>query len=183
MKKKLLAALAAAFVLIVLFRCLDFQSVEDYYGGKEKQNGSTQKVYITIKCNTILDNYDKLDVNLRSEQYVPKDGIILKRTGFALQKGDTVFDILERAAKKNKLQLDYSGADEGSYKTVYVKGINHLYELSCGELSGWMFTVNGRIMDNGASAVSLKDGDEIEWVYTCDLGRDIGADTKGGTQN
>lgn len=28
----------------------------------------------------------------------------------------------------------------------------------------------------------LKDGDVVEWVYTCDLGRDVGGGTAAGGQ-
>ena len=62
------------------------------------------------------------------------------------------------------------------YSTVFIQGINHLYDHSCGELSGWMFRLNGKFPSRGPSAVELKDGDKVEWVYTCDLGRDVGDD-------
>ena len=61
-----------------------------------------------------------------------------------------------------------------NYGSVYVQGINHLYEFSCGELSGWMYKVNGVFPNYGCSKYVLKNGDKIEWVYTCDLGRDVG---------
>ena len=61
-----------------------------------------------------------------------------------------------------------------NYGSVYVQGINNLYEFSCGELSGWMYRVNGVFPNYGCSKYVLKDGDVVEWVYTCDLGRDVG---------
>lgn len=60
------------------------------------------------------------------------------------------------------------------YNSVYVEGINHLYEFSAGELSGWMYKVNGVYPNYGCSQYVLKDGDVIEWNYTVDLGRDLG---------
>ena len=36
----------------------------------------------------------------------------------------------------------YQGADKNSYGSVYVQGINYLYEFSCGPLSGWMYPVS-----------------------------------------
>lgn len=181
MKKKLLIILAAVFVCIILFRCLELQSVDEYYSGDEKKTEGGH-VYMTIRCDTILDNYDKLDKSLRSKKYVPEDGMILKRTKVKFQKGDTVFDALQNAAKEHKIQLDYDGADKNSYGTVYVKGINQLYEMSCGELSGWVFLLNGEKKNNGASAYEVQDGDEIEWVYTCDLGRDVETSGEDGTR-
>ena len=47
---------------------------------------------------------------------------------------------------------------------------------SCGELSGWMYKVNNKFPKYGCSNYNLKDGDDIVWSYTCDLGRDVGCD-------
>ena len=87
-------------------------------------------------------------------------------------RNDTVYDILNRAVRHKKIHMEcvYSA----NYGSVYVQGINHLYEFSCGELSGWMYKVNGIFPNYGCSKYVLKNGDKIEWVYTCDLGRDVG---------
>jgi hypothetical protein len=37
-----------------------------------------------------------------------------------------------------------------------------------------MYKVNGWFPNYGCSRYGLKDGDVICWVYTCDLGKDIG---------
>ena len=58
-------------------------------------------------------------------------------------------------------------------KDVYKRQIHYLYEFSCGPLSGWMYLVNGKTTNLGCSNYPLKDGDYVEWVYTCDLGKDI----------
>ena len=62
------------------------------------------------------------------------------------------------------------------YSTIFIKGINYLYDRSCGELSGWMYKVNGEFPGVGCSAEKLENCDIIEWVYTCDLGQDVGDD-------
>ena len=105
---------------------------------------------------------------------MPNDGVILEKTEYVLRNGDTVFDILQRAVRYNKIHMEYQGADKNSYGSVYIQGINYLYEFSCGPLSGWMYMVNGEFPNYGCSMYELKDGDFIEWVYTCDLGHDIG---------
>ncbi len=43
-----------------------------------------------------------------------------------------------------------------------------------GNLSGWMYSVNGWFPNYGCSRYALKDGDIVEWRYTCDLGYDVG---------
>ena len=37
-----------------------------------------------------------------------------------------------------------------------------------------MYSVNGEFPNYGCSAYALQDGDVICWVYTCDLGEDVG---------
>jgi hypothetical protein len=105
---------------------------------------------------------------------------MLLQTEYVLREGDTVFDILTRAVKTHRLQMEYQGSADGIYGTVYIEGIGHLYEFSCGELSGWHYLVNGDSPQVGCSAYVLSDGDVIEWVYTCDLSRDI---IQGGVSN
>lgn len=132
-------------------------------------------VTIAIRVDTLLKHWDMLDANLQSEKYVPKNGIILKPTTYELlSEKDTVWDVLQRATKEYKIQMEFQGANENIYNSVYVEGINHLYEFSAGELSGWMYKVNGVYPNYGCSQYVLKDGDVIEWHYTVDLGRDLG---------
>ena len=71
------------------------------------------------------------------------------------------------------------------YNSAYIEGISNLYEFDCGERSGWMYKVNGWFPNYGCSRYELKNGDKIEWVYTCDLGRDVGGDysARNGSQN
>lgn len=134
------------------------------------------KKYVTlsIRCDTILKNYGKLDPALKSEKFVPSNGVILKKSQFELKDGENVFDILVKATRKHRIHMEYQGADQNKYGSVYIQGINNLYEFSCGELSGWMYNVNGTYPNVGASAYKVKDGDHIQWNYTCDLGRDLG---------
>ena len=47
-------------------------------------------------------------------------------------------------------------------------------EFDAGTGSGWMITHNDWFIDKGASEFYVKDGDSIEWQYTCQLGADIG---------
>ena len=105
--------------------------------------------------------------------------MILPPTEYVLRPGDTVFDILDRAVRYNKIQMEYQGSDENSYGSVYIRGINYLYEFSCGPLSGWMYRVDGEYPNFGCSKYELKDGQNIEWIYTCDLGEDVGCEWVG----
>ena len=157
--------LLAVFVLVT-----DFKSVDEYYlANAENVKEDDAAVSLSIRCDTVLDNMEKLEPALAP--FVPSDGEVLAETEYVLREGDTVFDILVRAAKTHRIQMEYSGSEKSG--TVYVEGIANLYEFSCGDLSGWTFLVNGERPQVGASAYKLRDGDKIEWVYTCELGDDI----------
>ena len=56
---------------------------------------------------------------------------------------------------------------------AYVAGIQYLYEFDFGDLSGWVYHVNGVSPDVGCGAYALADGDRIEWLYTRALGNDV----------
>lgn len=73
-------------------------------------------------------------------------------------------------ARKNKILID----SKGTSSSVYIAGINNIYELEFGDLSGWVYHVNGITPSVGCGEYTVKDGDKIEWLYTCDLGRDLG---------
>ena len=178
MKKDLFALAIVVFILIFVFSGTKIQTVDEYYLTHiDDIIEDSETIFLTIRCDTILDNWDNLDPSLKYEKYVPEDGVILARTEYVLRKGDTVYDVLDRAIRHNQIQMECIYSQ--NYGSVYVQGINHLYEFSCGELSGWMYMVNGEFPNYGCSKYELKDGDEIIWCYTCDLGRDVGCYWEG----
>ena len=125
---------------------------------------------ISIDCKTILNNLD--DLRASKADYVPADGWILYKSTVEFEQGDTVFDVLKRVTKAAGIQMESKWTP--MYNSYYVEGINQLYEFDCGEQSGWMYSVNGWYPNYGCSSYELKDGDKIEWRYTCDLGSDVG---------
>ena len=174
MKKDLVAIAVVIFILVVLFSGTKIQSVDDYYLTHiDEITEDSETVFISISCETILDNWDNLDERLKNEKYVPSDGVILAKNEYVLREGDNAFDVLDRAIRHNQIQME--AIYNKGFGSNYVQGINHLYEFSCGELSGWMYKVNGEFPNFGATKYELKDGDLVEWVYTCDLGRDVGS--------
>ncbi|MGN1095427.1 MAG: DUF4430 domain-containing protein [Eubacteriales bacterium] len=167
MKKDIIIALLIIMLAAIFIMNTDFSSVEDYYlEHAEDITEDSMSVSLSIRCDSILENTDKLDKELFA--FIPPDGILLSETEYVLRDGDTVFDILLRAVKKNRLQMEYKGSESNIYGTVYVESIGYIYEFSCGPLSGWTYTVNGESPRVGCSNYTLSDGDIIEWIYTCD---------------
>jgi len=127
-------------------------------------------VTISIRCDTILNNLHLFDQNKLS--ILPADGIILTTTTVSFTKGESVFDVLRRITRDRRIHLDFTLVP--AFNNAYIRGIHNIYEFDAGPLSGWMFRVNGELQTVGSSAVILRDGDIIEWLYTVDLGRDLG---------
>lgn len=150
-------------------------SQEATEAGKEAptpDNVGTKNVSITVNCASILDNLDQLDPG--KKEVLPAGGVISPTTTVEIQSGDTVFDVLLKVTKDKKIHMEYVSTP--LYKSNYIEGIGNIYEIDCGPLSGWMYKVNGVFPNYGCGRYMLEDGDQIEWVYTCDLGRDIGGD-------
>lgn len=125
---------------------------------------------IYIECGTILTNIDQLDP--AKSDLVPEDGVILEKETVTFYEGESVFDVLLRETQNHRIHMEYSFTPV--YNSSYIEGINNLYEFDCGELSGWMYSVNGWYPNYGCSRYQVQAGDTIEWHYTCDLGRDLG---------
>ena len=124
----------------------------------------------SIECSTILNNLDMLETE--KLEMVPFNGVILNEITVIFYEGESVFDVLQRVCKENKIHMEASWTP--MYNSAYIEGIHNLYEFDCGALSGWMYRVNGWYPNYGCSRYQLQDGDVVEWRFTCDLGNDIG---------
>ena len=144
----------------------------------ENQEINNDKAFtctFSIECSTILNNLNDLEADKR--EIVPSNGIILPLTVVTFYEGESVFDVLQRVCKKNNIHMEASWTPV--YNSAYVEGINNLYEFDCGNLSGWMYCVDGWYPNYGCSRYQLKDGETVEFRYTCDLGKDVSCDWMG----
>lgn len=139
---------------------------------------------ISISCSEILEDMGSLKKG--KEAFVPSNGEILKAVTLEFSSGETVFDVLKRVCSEyscadscqycqsSGIQLEYEFTP--GYDNYYIEGIHQIYEKDCGSKSGWMYKVNGVFPNCGCSDYTLKSGDKIEFVYTLNLGEDIGAE-------
>ncbi len=142
--------------IIFLSGCT-ISSVDNYYSTEAKGNIA---VTISINCQTAVDYPSSKRDN---------DNILEKYQVY-VKNNATVFDVLKTACKENKIQFEY----EGSGSSVYINGIDYLYEFDCGDLSGWQYSVNDKFPSVGCNSCIVQNNDKIRWLYTCDLGEDIG---------
>ncbi len=145
---------------IVFVWLTDFQSAEEYY---QPQSAAEEEIIgtvsISIRCDTVAGR----------AEHIPENGEILPETEVSICEGDTVFDVLTHAAQQYSIQMEYSGTPQ----LAYVSGIGYLYEYDFGDLSGWVYHVNGESLSVGCGEHPVTDGDAIEWLYSCDLGEDV----------
>ena len=146
-------------ILLIVFT--DFSKPEDYYGKSTEKTDIIGTVTMSIRCDILKGK----ELN----EHIPKDYCILDTTEFDLESKETVYDILLEAAKKYGISVEHEGGSD----IIYISGINYLYENDYGDLSGWVYKVNGVLPSVGCGGYELKDGDIIEWCYTLDLGNDV----------
>lgn len=153
--KSYLFVVVLGIVAALGIKFIDIQKPSDYYG-KSTQIKDPVKTYLSIRCDTVAGKKD----------YIPKDGIILDKYEVVIDKGQTAYDQIISAVRKNSIHIDATGG--------YIAGIAHIYEMDFGDLSGWMFRINGSFSDAVSGEKVLSEGDYVEWLYTTDLGKDIG---------
>ena len=132
---------------------------------------NTLKCTFSISCATVLDNMNLLDKSKR--EIIPDDGWILEPVTVTFNEGESVFDVLKQVCKDNKIQLEFVLTPV--YNSYYIEGINNLYEFDCGSISGWTYEVNDWFPNYGCSRYEVKNGDVIEWHFTCNNGADVGS--------
>lgn len=120
---------------------------------------------LSVRCDEINSHMAWLVPEKR--ELIPSDGVILPPTEVTFYEGESVFHLLQREMKKNRIHLEFTNTP--IYNSAYIEGIYNLYEFDCGELSGWIYRVNGVSPGYGCSLYKLKAGDRVEWFYTCDM--------------
>ncbi len=156
--KNCVAAVVLCGLLAAAAALTDIKSAGEFYSGAEVSE-SVGQVTLSISCGSVA-----------GRNGLPEDGVLLAEQSFDIAEGDTVYELLVRAARRHRIQTDASGTGE----LIYVAGIANLYEFDYGDLSGWVYTVNGEMPSVGCGAFVLSDGDEVAWIYTVDMGRELG---------
>ncbi len=151
---------------------LDIKTPDEYYG-QSAADGIT--VMFSADCRTVLGRMDDIDEVVNPASVIPADGVVIPACEVSVPEGGTAFDALTAAARAEKVRVDYTGSSYG----VYVSGIGYIYEFGFGSLSGWMYRVNGEFPNVSAGNYVLSEGDVVEFVYTCDLGADVGDEYYG----
>jgi len=135
-------------------------------------------ITLSVRAHTILYNMHLLHRD--KHELVPEDGWIFPPTEVVVYEGESVFNVLQREMRRHRIHMVARWTP--IFNSAYVEAINNLYEFDVGPLSGWMYSVNGWFPNFGASRYLLSPGDVVEWIYTVDLGRDLGVMWLGGEE-
>lgn len=165
-KKSLFSMLLPTGIGLLLIWTVHIQTKEEYRAESAvKKDTETIRVYTQIRCDTVAGR----------EDYLPQDGVILAMTPIDIPEGSSAFEVLQEACRLYDIQLEYEGGAV-SKGFAYVEGIGYLYEYDFGDLSGWMYQVDGEFPSVGSGEYIVEEDDRIVWVYTLELGKDVGAD-------
>lgn len=153
--KNFFAVVVIAAALVAFVFATDFQSADSYYAAPAERGKPIGTATVAIDCSAAAGLAD----------FVPDSGVILPPTAFPIHEGDTAFTLLTDAARTHAIHLEHSAG--------YVSGLGYLYEFAHGDLSGWVYFINGESASIGADQYRLKDGDVITWRYTLEMGADL----------
>lgn len=134
-----------------------------------EQESAALSCTLSVKCLTALKNLNKIKEEKRV--VIPDDGIIYPESTHTFTDGESAFDLLKRVTKEHGIHLEFEITP--AYNSAYIRGIGNLYEFDGGDLSGWLYLVNGKIPSFGCSDYLIKNNDKIEFLYTLDMGADL----------
>lgn len=112
-------------------------------------------------------------------------GTIFNRSEVELHAGDTIADVTRRFVE------DVKGGKANiiptSWGTLYLESIKNVItdsgvtldsfgEKDAGAVSGWMYRLNNQFSNTAIDKAPVDIGDEIAWMYSCQIGADIGGD-------
>ena len=145
-KKNLLTRLVAPAAALALALTVAACGTTPTTGG-DASTDATQEQQATVSASVTIDG-SAADVDpVTTDVDVPE--------------GSTVYDALvATGADVNATDSDYG---------MYVQGINGLATGDYGDMSGWMFEVNGEMAEVGCSELEVADGDAIVWTYVTEF--------------
>ncbi|MDK2802201.1 MAG: DUF4430 domain-containing protein [Oscillospiraceae bacterium] len=159
-------------IISVLTMCLSLVSCGTTNNSANKDNSSnstndamSKSVVYTINVKQLVENPELVPEALKNANIIPSDGILFNSL-IDFSEKQTAFDLLVEISKKEKIPIDFSGTSANG--DAFIKSIKGIENKAAGDLSGWMYFVNGEMSNVGAAKYELKGGDSIEWKFVTD---------------
>lgn len=127
-----------AFLLAGTLFCFIFYKADQKEGLREKNVAPAGLMKVKLIINSGASNVYESSIN----------------------EGSTVFDLLKKIDSEKKLNLKYQESSMG----VFVEEIQGV-KNNAGKNEYWLYKVNGKVANMGASLYKLKDNDEVEWFF------------------
>ncbi|WP_053955280.1 S-layer homology domain-containing protein [Inediibacterium massiliense] len=105
-----------------------------------------------------IEEGDEASISIKGYNNDPN----ISKTQIKLQKGDTVLSVTKRLLKDKNISYELNDTE------TYFKRIGKYGEFSQGAKSGWEYTLNGERVQKSVNDCSVKNKDEIKWIYTID---------------
>lgn len=142
-------------------------------------SGNQIKGYVTLS----LTDDGKRRSDESGIKYKAPLGKIIEPVEVPFEADDTVASVTLRLLKALDIKAIYTGKPTNNFYlssignfTLNGKYYSSFGEFDAGAASGWMVRYNDWFINMGASEFEVKDGDVVEWLYTCRLGEDVGCD-------
>jgi len=97
--------------------------------------------------------------------------VFMPATTVSINKDSTVLSASLDSFNANLLAFQTGG----SGTDTYITSIAGLAQQSSSPLSGWLYKVNDVFIDSSPATYKVAPHDHITWVFTTDLGKDVGA--------
>lgn len=97
--------------------------------------------------------------------------VILPETNIAITPGDTVLDASIKAFQEAGIPFEIAGFG----KDAYILSIANITQYQDGPQSRWLYNIDGEYPAMSPAEYYLKADNRLEWIYTTDGGKDIGA--------
>ncbi len=131
---------------------------------------ATIEIVMKSSSNPEEPKDEKVDLYIKGYK-----GVVLDEKNIVISDNETVLNLTTRILGSKGIEYENING--------YIASIDNQRQLDRGEGSGWMYSVNGVYPNVGAGLVSLKNGDIIKWLYTENLGQDIGAPMPSNSYN
>lgn len=130
----------------------------------------------------VVDNVQRLanEVATLDPKYQEPFGEILPTTEIPITEGLTMRGALEKGLATQNINVygaqNYVSGIGPVTSADRTRTVDRLSEFDGGRYSGWMVTLNDWFINAGANSFPVKDGDVVEFCYTCNLGVDVDGD-------
>ena len=120
-----------------------------------KESGGSSPIHVTVDVLEAMKTPELIPAEKAA--LIPEDGILLDKDA-TFTPGESAYAVMLRILQKEKIHFD---ADPSNYFLA----IGNLYAGDCGEMSGWIYSVNGESPMVGAADYVLQEGDTLRFYY------------------